>query len=106
MARVSKYRSRWTVLDGVKFQSAKEARRYRDLALMEKSGAIFNLMRQRPFTLAVNGIPVCKFVADFTYTEQPSGAYVVEDVKGMRTPIYKLKAKLMKACLGITIRET
>ena len=106
MARVSKYRSRWTVLDGIKFQSAKEAKRYRELSLMEKAGSIFNLERQRPFPIVVNGKQICKFVADFTYTELPSNAYVVEDVKGMKTPIYKLKAKLMLAIHGISIRET
>lgn len=88
-----------------KFASKAEAARYRELLLLEKTGAIFNLTLQRPFAIAVNGINVCAYVADFTYTEQPSGRYVVEDVKGVRTAIYKLKKKLMFAAHRISISE-
>lgn len=102
----SKYRNIRTTVDGIKFASKKEARRYAELALLQKAGRIHNLFCQRPFPLAVNGVALGKYVADFTYSEVPSGRYVVEDVKGFRTPIYRLKAKLMLALHGVKISET
>jgi len=102
----SKYANVRTRVGAHAFASKKEARRYRDLLLLEAAGAIFNLSLQHRFRIAVNGVEVCAYVADFTYTEQPSGQYVVEDVKGVRTALYRLKAKLMKAVHGVTIRET
>ena len=105
MRRASKYRNVRTTVDGIKFASKKEAKRYAELALVQKAGRIHNLTCQRPFTLAVNGATICKYLADFTYSEIPSGRYVVEDVKGFRTPIYRLKAKLMLALHGIKISE-
>lgn len=52
----------------------------------------------------VNGIKVCEYEDDFSYKE--NGVLVVEDAKGMRTPLYRLKKKLMRAALGIEIKET
>jgi hypothetical protein len=52
----------------------------------------------------VNGVLVCTYVGDFDYWE--NGEYIVEDVKGFLTPVFKLKRKLVKALHGITIRET
>jgi hypothetical protein len=56
------------------------------------------------FRLIVGGVLVCRYRADFVYVE--SGARVVEDVKGFRTVVYKLKRRLMLACHGIEIKET
>ena len=108
----SKYRNRVTVRDGVRYDSEKEAARGAALALMEKAGVVRNLMRQVTYPLEVNGELVARYVADFVYIEQhPDGRLlpVVEDVKSeitKRLPLYRLKMKLMHACLGITIRET
>jgi len=91
-------------VDGIRFASKREARRYQALRLMEKAGAIHNLHTQAPFDIAFGGVKICRYIADFTYLEK--GCEIVEDCKGMRTPVYKLKAKLMFAVNGIRIRET
>ena len=99
-----KYHAIPTTVDGVRFASKKEARRYQELKLLLKEGKISSLELQVPFKLEVYGFLICKYVADFTYYEDRK--YVVEDVKGMRTREYKLKAKLMFAVHGLSIRET
>ena len=93
------------------FDSAKEYRRWQELKLLEKAGAIENLHRQVPFGLIppqrVNGKLVergVKYIADFTYFEK-DGTFVVEDAKGMRTNVYRIKRKLMLQVHGIQIRE-
>lgn len=84
--------------------SGKEAGRCYDLRLFEKDQRISDLRWQPEYKLFVQGMPVCKYRADFCYME--NGERVVEDVKGHKTAVYNLKKKLMRACLGITIRET
>lgn len=86
------------------FHSKKEERRFGELALLEMAGKIRGLQTQVRFRIDIQGVHVCYYVADFVYHE--NGAEVVEDVKGYRTAVYKLKAKLMKAVHGITIKET
>ncbi len=98
-----KYGNRKTVVDGITFDSAKEARRWGELQLMVRAGYISDLERQVRFPLDVNGKPVCHYVADFTYHR--AGQKVVEDAKGFRTPEYRLKAKLMRAVHDIQIEE-
>jgi hypothetical protein len=100
----NKYGSRRTTVDGVTFDSAKEARRFGELVMMQKAGHISGLRRQVPFDLVVNGHKVATYRADFCYVDA-SGLDVVEDVKGFRTPVYRLKRKLMLACWGIDIKE-
>ncbi len=100
----SKYRNKQTTVDGLKFPSRKEAGRWVELSRQQAAGLISDLKRQVRFPIRINGLLVCTYVADFVYLE--AGAVIVEDCKGFRTPIYKLKAKLVKAALGITIRET
>ena len=70
---------------------------------MQKAGRIADLRTQVPFRIVINGMLVCKYISDFTFRD--GAMLVVADAKGYRTPIYRLKAKLMKAALGITIRE-
>lgn len=101
---MAKYKNKRTEVDGLVFASQKEARRYQELKLLERAGEIFDLMWQRPFQIEVNGVEICKYVADFTYIEK-GGWDVVEDVKGVLTPVYKLKKKLMLAVHGVEIRE-
>lgn len=101
---VNKYRNIRTEVDGVSFHSKKEASRWRELKLLERAGHIFNLKRQVPYGLDVEGIHITRYIADFVYVE--NGTEVVEDAKGIRTPVYRLKKKLMYAIYGITIRET
>lgn len=103
-ARIPKYRAVQTVVDGKKFASKKEARRYKELKLLTRAGEIAGLRCQVTFTLVVNDVHICKYIADFVYFE--NGKKIVEDTKGFLTKEYKLKRKLMKAVHGIEIRET
>lgn len=106
----SKYHARRTTVDGITFDSRKEADRYLVLKGMEEDGLIENLRRQVRYELLpafdVDGRhyrPVY-YVADFVYVED--GKEVVEDVKGVRTDVYKLKSKLFARRYGVSIKET
>ena len=107
----SKYHATKTLVNGIMFDSKKEADRYCELKLLEKAGKIQNLQLQVKYDL----IPASKksgerlerpisYIADFVYTED--GETVVEDVKGVKTDVYKIKRKLMIQKYGIWIRET
>lgn len=107
---MSKYRSRKTVVDGITFDSKREADRYRELRAWEKAGVISGLTRQQAFTLIptqrIDGKVVeraVKYVADFCYYRD--GKYVVEDTKGFRTADYIIKRKLMLYAQGVQIKE-
>ncbi len=95
---MTKYRAIPTVVDNVRFASKKEAARYLELKTLAKCGIIRDLELQIPFALKVNGILVATYVCDFRYTDASMNRTVIEDTKGMRTPVYKLKAKLFAAC--------
>jgi hypothetical protein len=101
-----KYHNRKTSVDGIRFDSKREANRYMELKLLEKAGAIKDLRRQVPYILIDKSCygRAIKYVADFVYLE--NGQLVVEDVKGVRTPVYKLKKRLMAEVYGIEIKET
>ena len=106
----SKFHAKKTVVDGITFDSRKEARRYLTLKAMEDEGLIGGLRRQVRYELVpafdVDGRhyrPVF-YVADFVYVED--GRTVVEDVKGVRTDVYKLKSKLFTRRYGMSIKET
>lgn len=94
----SKYNAVKTEVDGITFASAKESKRYASLKLLEKAGVIENLKLQPRFLLqegfTYNGHKERKieYVADFQY--ERNGQTVIEDVKGTRTEVYKLKRKL------------
>lgn len=91
-------------MDGIKFRSKKEAGRYEELKILQRLGLIGPELRlQVAHKFVINGVHVCTYVSDFEYTEQ--GDLVVEDVKGVRTPYYKLKKKLLLALEGIRIKE-
>lgn len=103
---MSKYHAVRTEIDGIKFASKKEATRYRQLKLMEQAKAIQDLKRQVAFPLIKKskyGREI-KYIADFTYYD--NGKLVVEDTKGYRTDVYKLKKRLMAELYGIEIKET
>lgn len=94
-----KYHAKKTAVGGVTFDSQKEAERYMELKLLEKAGEISELKLQPRFTLLNNfkhdgeTIRKVEYVADFQYVDMKTGATVVEDVKGYRTDVYKLKRK-------------
>jgi hypothetical protein len=103
--KINKYHAKKTTIDGITFASKKEANRYVELKLMEKAKAIQDLKIQVAFPL----IPKTKYgreiryIADFTYYE--NGELVVEDTKGFRTDVYKLKKRLMAEVHNVLIRE-
>lgn len=106
LIKKSKYGNKKTIVDGVVFSSKGEARRYLQLKMLEKSGHIKNLQMQIKYQITINGLKVCNYIADFVYFSVADNITIVEDFKGMRTPVYKLKKKLMKSVLGIDIFET
>lgn len=95
-----------TAPDGQKFDSVKEFHRWGCLRLLERAGKIKDLKRQVTFDLIPkqDGERACTYVADFTYYED--GKLVVEDCKGFKTDVYRLKKKLLLWVHGIRIRET
>lgn len=117
-----KYRSEKVKIDGIVFESKKEAQRYCELKVLQRAGKISNLELQKPFEL----IPTqrepstmtktgkeklgrvieqsVKYVADFVYTDE-NGQTVVEDTKGFKTKDYIIKRKLMLHVYGIKIKE-
>lgn len=101
----NKYHARRTVVDGIAFDSIAESRRYSELRLMQSAGELNCLELQPSFDLVVNGHKVGVYRADFSYRRVPTGELVVEDVKGFKTPLYRLKAKMMRAIHGIEVAE-
>ena len=124
----SKYKAVKTTIDGITFDIKKEAKRYTELKLLERAGMITHLELQPTFQITVNGVNICKYKADFRYftvrAESNERSYnskgewqtptktgdkegqIVEDVKGFKTPIYRLKKKLVEACYpGTQIKE-
>lgn len=121
-----KYHNRKVTIDGITFDSKKEAHRYQELKLLEKAGEISGLQlqvkyvlipEQREFTNEIyksgknkgrfkKGKLIerdCSYIADFVYQE--NGKTVVEDTKGMRTKDYIIKRKLMLWVHRIRITE-
>lgn len=110
----SKYGNMKTQIDGITFASKHEASRYCELKYLERAGLIKNLHLQEKFEL----IPATKkpngkmqrpiyYVADFVYSQQTVNGWrrIVEDAKGCRTAVYRLKKKMMIWRYGIEIKE-
>lgn len=95
-----KYRNKKTQVDMYVFDSVLEARRYKQLVLLERAGEIKNLKLQVPFLLQEsfrkNGKTYRKieYIADFVYEEK--GRTIVEDTKGIKTDVFKIKQKLFE----------
>lgn len=113
--RRTKYGNKRTTVGGITYDSKREAKRAGELELLQKAKAIGGLLRQVPFKLHTFSkeeqgmVVIGHYIADFTYWEYQDGGgekYVVEDVKGMKTELYRWKARHMKAEYGIEIRET
>ena len=97
-----KYNSNKTVVNGKEFDSKKEAKRYVELVNLERAGLIKDLEMQKPYELQPafkkNGKsyrPIIYF-ADFVYINTQTKQTVVEDVKGFKTEVYKVKKKLFE----------
>ena len=116
---MNKYKAQPTTVDGIKFDSKREAERYGELKLLERAGEIRDLVPHPRFALAVNGFDgqdhhICLYTADFSYFELRTHGRsrrwerIVEDVKNpatARRADYVLRKKLMAAIHGIEIRE-
>jgi len=100
----NKYNAKKVRLDGLTFDSKAEARRYQELKLLEQAGEISDLEIHPRYEIIINGVKVCNYIADFRYMSD--GEQVVEDVKGVKTAVYRLKNKLMLAVHNIEILET
>jgi len=112
--RSSKYNARATIEAGIKFDSKKEAERYRRLRLLEKEGTIQNLRRQPRYMLyGPNGqltLPDKRgnrrrlfYRADFLYYDPAIRRWRVEDVKGVDTQISRLKRALVEQAYGVKV---
>ncbi len=117
----SKFGNKAVEVDGIRFDSKREAARYQVLKVRMQAGDIRRLQCQRRYPLTAlrqdnSPIDVAEYVADFEYEEvDDDGIHpvigeqwrrIVEDVKGHRTDVYKLKKRWFEAQYGITIRET
>jgi UDP-N-acetylglucosamine 2-epimerase len=123
---VQKYHNKKVTVDGITFDSKKEARRYNELRLLQRAGEISNLQRQVKFLLIPTQVEQferysektgkklkdgqrviekeCAYYADFVYTDK-SGKTVVEDTKGIETEAYRIKRKLMLFLNQIQIKQ-
>lgn len=122
-SKKNKYNAKSVEYDGIKFDSQKEALRYKELTFLISQGIITELQRQvkyllipaqrEPATIGKRGgikqgkllEKECSYIADFVYKVVDSGEIVVEDTKGMRTKDYIIKRKLMLFVYGIRIKE-
>lgn len=105
----SKYKNHKTIIDGIKFDSQKEGNRYLVLKDKIKHNEISDLRLQVKFELQpkyiINGrtIRAINYIADFVYNENDKE--IIEDAKGYRTEVYKLKKKMFEYKYGFEIRE-
>ena len=109
----NKYKSKKNTVDGIKFDSIKESKRYIQLKQLEKLGIIKELELQKIFELQpkyINNkgqhIRRITYKADFFYYDVKKEQYVVEDTKGFKTDVYKIKKKLFEYVYpNLTIEE-
>jgi hypothetical protein len=94
--------------DGTVYDSKKEYKRHMELMLLQRAGEIHDLKRQVKYELIPKqeGERAVCYVADFVYTDTRTGEEIVEDCKGFRTDVYKLKAKIFRYRYGKKILET
>lgn len=125
-----KYKNKKVVIDGITFDSKKEAKRYKELKMLERAGIIHDLQRQVKYVLVPaqyertdevytkgkdKGKPKkgrliereCAYYADFVYMQD--GNTIVEDVKGYRDGqaynLFVIKRKLMLYVHGVEVKE-
>lgn len=102
MYNYSKYKNKKIIIDGHKFDSKKEGKRYIELKLLQKAKVIKDLELQKSFVLIPkfdkNGIHyrAITYKADFYYYDNEKKKYIVEDTKGFKTETYKIKKKMFE----------
>ncbi|WP_245384542.1 DUF1064 domain-containing protein [Rhizobium leguminosarum] len=100
----SKYGATKTMVDGITFDSKREAAYYSELKIREKAGEVSGLALQRPFPIIINGQSVGKFLSDFAFIDHTQEDRLrVIDVKGMDTPLSKFKRKCVEAFYQIKV---
>jgi hypothetical protein len=104
MSVYSKYHAHPVSIDNIRFDSKAESRRYLELKTLQQAGEISGLEIHPCYPLEVCGHKIGRYEADFSYII--NGRLVVEDVKGVKTDVYRLKKKLMLALHNIEILET
>lgn len=108
---MNKYNARKVTIDGIAFDSKKEAHRYAELKMLLRGGEIRDLRLQVEYELIPKqvGERACNYIADFVYQDVRTGKTVVEDVKGYKKGaaynIFAIKRKLMLWRYGIKIVE-
>ena len=98
----NKYRNKKIIINGIKYDSKKEAKRHQELLLLEKMGEISNLELQKTFELIKTNKQVkptlkkCLYIADFYYYDKKYKKFIVEDIKSdiTRTTAYQIKKKI------------
>jgi Protein of unknown function (DUF1064) len=93
-------------VDGIVFDSKREAARYAQLKLAEKAGLIRNLVLQPEYPVEINGKHYCTYTPDFRYTEAETGKEIIEEVKStgtMKDPAYRLRKKAAELFHGVEI---
>jgi hypothetical protein len=93
----SKYKNMAQRVDGIYFHSKAEAERYKQLKPLVDAGLIDEFELQPRFPIKINGLLVFTYVADFSYRICNTGETRIEDVKGQKTDVYKLKKKCFDA---------
>ena len=99
---MNKYGNKKTIIDGIKFDSKLEAHRYCELKLLEEAKVIKNLKLQVPFELIPSykkkgkTVKATKYIADFVYYDNEKKQQIIEDTKGVKTDVYKIKKKLLE----------
>lgn len=109
---MTKYRAKAIQIGPEKYRSQREAKRHQHLLLLQRAGKIEGLKREVAFELApsvriageMRARPAVRYFADFVYAELETGRFVVEDAKGMQTPVFRLKKHLMKSVHGIDVK--
>ena len=102
-----KYKNKRTFFEGQSFASRREAARYGELLLLKAAGEIKGEIElQQRIRCEIDGVHVCDYICDFWYTLTEGHQLVIEDCKGVKTALYRLKKKLVKALYGYDILET
>lgn len=100
----SKYGNKKVVVDGITFDSKREAAYYGELKQREKAGEVVGIELQRPFALlGNNGMLIATYKADFCFWDNVADRFRCIDVKGVETKDFKLKKKMMLGLLGINV---
>lgn len=106
--KTNKYNAKRTVYNGREYASGKEAKRASELWPMLWAGTITALREQVNFPVEINGKHIMNYRADFLYLlpQNLEAGTQIEDAKGYRTPMYKLKKKMVENYYGCTIIES